>query len=453
MKNNMSFKKFYRPAAVAAAAALSIALAFMSACGIYASTLDWAVSMINRYYYLDVSEDAIREAGLENLCGNVLDIYSQYYTAEEYDAVTASNEGSRSGIGVSYRYIPSSAGFSGGSGVYIASVLGNSPAQRSGLRAGTFIKEGVAADGTRTAIENNQDFSDFIDARAEGEQFTLVTDRGTFVMARENYTMSYCYMATDDGEWTISYNSSGEMSVDYSESGRYSYLPEGAAYISLSQFYGNAADEMAALLKQFNAMGCTSLIFDLRNNGGGYVSVMQSLSHLFTANLSDRSPIAMYAEYKDGSRTQYAVDGFTSDQSCYLPADCPVTVLANNGTASASEALIGVLVSDGLIDYSDIYVSDFSQSYLDATGTAEKNCRTYGKGIMQSTFTYYTGKALNLTVARIFWRDGTCIHAVGIGVNDGCNAVSAEWSVTYADEELQAVVAALAAAGAPSQAA
>lgn len=431
--------------------ALSLAIIFACACnascGIYASTLDWAWAVIDAYYLWDVSEEDVRAAGLENLSGNVLDIYSTYYTADEYEQVNSSNEGNRSGIGVSYQYISPDLDLSMGSGVYITSVLGNSPAYKSGLRPGTFVTGAISSDGERVEIQSNTDFSSFMNARQTGEEFTLVTDRGEFVMAKEEYVMSYCSMATSQGEWSVSYDASGDMSLDYADSDRYSYLPEGTAYISLSQFYGNASYEMAELLRQFNSMGGTSLILDLRNNGGGYVSIVQTLAHLFTADLDSQYDAAMYAQFKDGSTSEYAVDKFTSDSSCYLPAGTPVTVLANNGTASASEALIGVLVSNGVIDYSDIYVSDFPQEYLEATGMEDKNCRTYGKGIMQSTFTYFiTGEALKLTVARIMWPDGTtCIHDVGVGVNDGCNAVEAAWSVTYADEELQAVCASLAA--------
>ena len=413
-----------------------------ASCGIYSSTLDWAVAVIQAYYYWDISEEDIRSAGLEGL-NDLLDAYSSYYTASEYEAVVSSNEGNRSGIGISYQYIPPEAGDELGmdSGVYIVSVLGNSPAYNSGLRPGMFITGGVAADGSVVTIETNDDLSAFLEDFETGEDFTLITDHGEFTMAKAEYVMSYCSMATNEGEWSISYDSSSNMTVEYSESDSYSYLPEGTAYIRLSQFYGNAANEMAALLKEFNASGCTSLIFDLRSNGGGLVSIMQSLAYLFTADLSSSYDVAMYAQYKDGSTVGYSVDKFTNDSSCYLPAGTPVTILANNGTASASEALIGALISNGVVDYSDIYVSDLSQTYLEYTGTEEKNRRTYGKGIMQSTYTYWiTGEALKLTVARILWPDNeTCIHDVGIGVNDGCNAVKTKWSITYGDEELQAV--------------
>lgn len=65
-------------------------------------------------------------------------------------------------------------------------------------------------------------------------------------------------MASCDTEWTITYNSFGVMSVEENQSDYYSYLPEGTAYVALSQFYGNAPDEMAALFSVFNEQGSTA---------------------------------------------------------------------------------------------------------------------------------------------------------------------------------------------------
>ena len=52
-----------------------------ASCGIYFNILDWAVALIQEYYYEDIPEEEIREAGLENL-DSLLDAYSRYYTAE-----------------------------------------------------------------------------------------------------------------------------------------------------------------------------------------------------------------------------------------------------------------------------------------------------------------------------------------------------------------------------------
>lgn len=392
------------------------------------SSVEWVVDTINKnYYWGEVTEEDITSCGLENLTGNVLDIYSAYYTEEEYKAITDSNAGSKSGVGISFTYFD---------GIVINSVVGNSPAYQSGLRPGTMVK--MAGDGT--VFLSAEDFSSYIASREEGEEFTLVTDRGDYTVSRRNYTASYCFMATSSAAWNCVYTDDS-LNVISDNSRVMSYLPEGAAYLSLSQFYGNAAEEMARLIAKFNASGCTSLILDLRNNGGGYVSVMQQLSWLFTANSGTDAKVAMTAKYKNGKEETYDIQkkrGFTKDSA--LPAGTPVYVLANRYTASAAEALLGVLISYGVTDYSHVYLSDLSQRCLDFMQESDNTVRTYGKGIMQTPFQRYTGEVLKLTTAEIFWPNGTSIHGRGLTADDGCNAVEAEWMATYDDDELRTAV-------------
>ena len=212
--------------------------------------------------------------------------------------------------------------------------------------------------------------------------------------------------------------------------------------VLLSQFYGTASWEVSKLIEKFTTQNCTSLILDLRDNGGGYLSVMQQLTYIFTADKKADVSLAAYAEYKDGSRQNFNV---IKDRNFnLLPKETQVYVLANENSASASEALIGALISYDVIDYSNIYLSSYSNEYIKwmaEQGYGVKNGSTYGKGIMQSTFTNLTtGEALKLTTAKIYWPNGKSIHGVGITAADGCNTVSAQWSVTLHDEELQLAV-------------
>lgn len=399
--------------------------------GSASSSLSWILNTIeNEYYWGGVEEYDVLRCGLDNLTGNVLDKYSAYYSAEEYRALYASNAGSKSGIGVSFYYVNTADGVSG---IYVDSVIGNSPAYRSGLRPGTLVTG--ASDGT--LFDSTASFSSFISGKKEGEEFTLVTDRGNYTLSRQDYTASYCFMATNSDAWDCVY-SGNELSVIANGSRTMSFLPDGAAYLSLSQFYGNAQDEMAQLIARFNAEGCTSLILDLRNNGGGYLDIMCGLSYLFTG---ESGKVAATARDKNGREAKYNISRFTDDSACLLPEGTEVSVLANRGTASASEALIGVLISYGVCDYSDIYISDFPEDYLQFIGAEDRVARTYGKGIMQSTFVNkLTGEALKLTTAGIFWPNGRTIHGVGLTAADGCKTVNATWDVTYADEELQNAV-------------
>ncbi|MCM1546483.1 MAG: S41 family peptidase [Clostridiales bacterium] len=406
------------------------------------SSFEWAMKIVGENYYKDVSAGGFLDGSLKGMVNEKLDIYSAYYTAEEYSAVVASNSGKKSGVGISFTYVPENTHPERREGgILIESVVGNSPAYKSGLRAGEFIESASYSGGTAT-FESRDDFTSFIDARADGEQFTLNSDRGVYTVAKSGYTQSYCYMATADKQWTVSYN--GNSRTISETVGGTECLPDGAAYLRLDQFFGNAAYEMGELIEKFNAESCTSLILDLRGNGGGYVDVMCDISGIFTGQLQNSNPIAMRAVFKDGHTETSKVTKKFAAARC-LPAGTKVSVLADNGTASASEALIGVLIDNGVIDYGDIYISDFGEEYLKFTGTENKDCRTYGKGIMQSTFVNpKTGEALKLTTAEIYWPKGNVsIHDVGLNTDMGCSTVPTAWDVTFGDIQLAEAVKAI----------
>ncbi len=432
---------------VTALVALAIAAVFFVA-GFFTSRLtrkreissyEWAMKIVGENYYKDVPAGEFLDRSLKGLAES-LDPYCEYYTASEYKAALASNSGKKSGVGVSFTYVGEENGKfdhpQNKSGIFIESVVGNSPAFRSGLRSGEFISS-ATCNGETATFDSRESFSAFIDARADGEEFTLYSDRGEYTVAKSAYTQSYCYMATADKQWTVEYEGS-RRTVTETEGG-IDCLPDGAAYLKLDQFFGDAAKEMGELIEKFNAESCTSLILDLRGNGGGYVSVMCDISAIFTGQLENSNPIAMRAVFKDGhSENSYVTKKFTAEKQ--LPANTKVSVLADNGTASASEALIGVLIDNGVIDYRDIYISDFGNAYLNFTKTTEKNKRTYGKGIMQSTFVNpRTKEALKLTTAQIYWPDkekNVSIDRVGLNTSMGCKTVPTEWDVTFGDTQL-----------------
>lgn len=415
------------------ALALVVCAAFIAGCAV--SSYDWFVSTIRKQYYYEVDTSAFEGTNLKELAAKHLDRYSAYYTAEEYRAVVNSNAGSKSGIGISYSFVE-------GKGIYISTVVGNSPAYKSGLRAGEWLEKG-SANGTQITFNSANDFSDLITSVGDGVKITLDSADGTssYEVAKAEYTATYTRMSTNSEGWIFTDSEDGGIAIlpEYSEIK--TYLPDGTAYINLSQFYGTAAKEFDVLIKKFNAENCTSLILDLRTNGGGYVSVMQDMAYNFSGSTKT---LAMLSRNKKGREEKFYCTKVNSNASV-LPKNVKVYVLANAGTASASEALIGAMVSYGVLDYKDIFVSDYGEEYinwLQSTGQEVKTARSYGKGIMQSTFVHsFSGDALKLTTAGIFWPDKTTsIHDKGVTVADGCTPVLAEWEHTRADEELLRVV-------------
>ena len=188
-------------------------------------------------------------------------------------------------------------------------------------------------------------------------------------------------------------------------------------------------------------MQCTSLILDLRSNGGGYVSIMQNIAGCFA---DGKSTLAMLSRDKKGGEEKYDCKK-RSDADKRVNKNVKVFVLANAGTASASEALIGAMICYGALEYKNIFLSQYADEYINwlyPTGNDIKNARTFGKGIMQTPFTNFrTGEVLKLTTAKIFWPDRqTSIHDVGVTLADGCTPVPTEWEWTRGDEELKSAV-------------
>lgn len=395
----------------------------VSGCG---NSTNWTRSFIERYYYR-FDGDYSSLSDLDGLSIDEmmekLDIYSAFYTRDEYAAVNADNAGSKSGIGISYT-------FTQGTGAVLHSVVGNSPAKKAGLKAGDIIVAGSAGEEVVQFTESN-DFSSFMTARITGEEFTLYLDNGNAAtLSKEEYTASYASMYTSDCSYDIVYNGSSR-SIEENAQGGIPQLPQGTAYMYLSQFYGGAAEEVEALISIFNARQCTSLILDLRDDGGGFVDLMAKIGGRFTSSVVNDKAVAMKAIYKNGREEVEYCYNYSQNT---VPAGTDVYVMANHNTASASEALIGVLVSYDILKYENIFLSQY-EGY---------EAKSYGKGIMQRTFeNRFTGEALKLTVAGIYWANGKTIHDVGLTVADGCQAAPASDDIVNVgyDDELEFVIA------------
>ena len=394
------------------------------------TSYDWALKIIRDNYYKDIDTENADEVAVDALVDEYLDIYSAYYTPEEYAALQSSNAGNKSGFGVSVTYLK-------GTGLIISEAVGNSPAFAAGLRSGDVITS-CEKGGKEYTFSSLNDFTSFADGIGDEQVVFNCASGKSCTLSRAQYNESYVFMATNDSAWT--FTGADAMQITEIEGDKIEYLPEGTAYIALSQFYGNAPGQFRSAVQQFNSEGCTSLIIDLRNDGGGYVSVMQEIAACFE-NCRDGST-AMEARYKDGRSEIYSVNAAGTQP--VISAETEVYVLANSNTASASEALIGCMVSYDVLSYGNIYISEYEQSYLDATGlTAEslKSGKTYGKGIMQSTFyNPLTGEALKLTTAQIYWPNGKTIHATGLSAEDGCHTVSSPMPLRGDGQELSLAV-------------
>ncbi len=358
-------------------------------------------------YYLEESDDFISVMG-----NSILDRYSEYMTKEEYEAVSMGATGRRNGIGISYDK----------TSLKISSVKGNSPAEKAGVKEGDVIIGVKKPDESDyVEIKTLDDLTAIFSEIADDEEFSLKLKRGEeeaiCSLAFSVYQETYVFYKDNEGDYRFfdGLDSNGkktEMKITRFDDGDSSF-DDKTAYIRYASFNGTGSEkkvgssawQMKTALEKFKAGGKNKLILDLRNNGGGYMSILETVSSHFIDEKSGTKHLVSKAVYKDGSESR-----FVSDSVDYADYGFEkIVILANSGTASASEALIGAM-----LDYDKDKKVSVVLSALTSNGKTVY--RSYGKGIMQTTIQNpVLGDAIRLTTAKIYWPvSGLSIHGVGV---------------------------------------
>ena len=162
----------------------------------------------------------------------------------------------------------------------------------------------------------------------------------------------------------------------------YTMLEDGVGYIMLYQFAGESEKEFAAALEDLRSQGAQSLIVDLRDNGGGWVSAAIDIADLF---LDDG--LLVYSQDRYGTKDEYK----TKDGK----DEIPLVFLVNGNSASASEILSGGL-------------QDLGRATLVGT-------QTFGKGIIQTVIPLNNNtEGFQMTYAQYFLPSGKAVHKQGI---------------------------------------
>lgn len=381
---------------------------------------------IDKEYYEDIPDDVFYDAIFDAINNDVLDAYSEYIRPKQYAENNASSAGNRSGVGLTFLTKDSQ----GNSQLLVTRVSGNSPAEEAGLCVGeritgfgeseTTIQDSVEFDAFKNFLSEQADEESFY-VRVEGKTGTRVVP-----MYKSDYVESYVFYRTKYESYTFT----GAKATELTKRGEpLTCLDEDTAYIRLIQFTGRAASLMKKALALFKEQGKKNLVLDLRGNGGGNLDVMQEIASYFCKNAKGKTPLIAVADYGEKKEK---FDAAGNVYSKYFAADSRICVLADMGTASASEALMGAMLDYGTITYGDICLTEIG-------GEA----KTYGKGIMQTTYVMDILKqdALKLTTATIHWPvSNTCIHNRGILAKDGTKSVAESYEY---ETELTSAIQAL----------
>lgn len=380
---------------------------------------------IDDHYYQDVDDEDFYDALFYGINHTLLDKYSYYMTADEYQSSKDELAGNRIGIGIIFTTMTAEQKPQ----MLVTRVCGNSPAEKAGVSEGDYV---IAFGKQPTEMTESvvfDEFSAFLADRKEGENFYVRVQSGaetkTLTMSREEYVENYVFYRTK----TTSYAFSGIRADALTETNDpLACLDDETAYIRLVQFGDGTENRFDQAMEIFKKEGKKHLILDLHGNGGGYLNTMQEIAGYFGKNSTERKPIAVVADYGDKKENFKAARNVYGE---YFAEDSRIYVLADQSTASASECLIGYMVDYGAIGFENICL-------IKRNGVAA----TFGKGIMQTTY-YLSAQmdAIKLTTAEIRWPiSGRSIHGRGILPEDG--AKTADESI-YGDVEIATAWAAL----------
>jgi carboxyl-terminal processing protease len=180
-------------------------------------------------------------------------------------------------------------------------------------------------------------------------------------------------------------------------------------YIRLYTFGVNSYDEFSTALSQLIESGVKNIIFDLRNNTGGYVDSAIDISSIF---LEDK--VVLTEEWGDGSIKNYKT------KKDPISLDIPLYVLVNKGTASASEITAGAL-------------QDYERALLIGK-------TTFGKGLIQYLIPLADENgAIQVSIAHWLTPKGRLIQGEGLSPDIEIDYTEADLNAGV-DSQLQAVI-------------
>lgn len=305
-------------------------------------------SYVRDNYYGDINENTLSDGIMKGYVSGIDDKYSRYLTEEEY--LTEQNDNSGTLVGLGLTIAEDESGY-----IRISEIISDSPATDSGLLENDII---IAIDGVDV---KDIGFAEAADAMrgTEGSPISLTIRRDG-----------------KDTEYSFTRRSIEVTTVEAEMLGNY------VGYIKISGFKQNTPQQFIDALERLTANGATSLVFDLRDNGGGLVS---ALSECLDPLLPEG--VVATAEYKDGHSETLVY----SDAS---ELNMPMAVIVNENTASAAELFAASL-------------RDFGKAPLVGS-------QTYGKGVMQTTTELENGGAVILTVAEYKTAYSECYDGIGL---------------------------------------
>lgn len=279
-----------------------------------------------------------------------LDPHSTYVDPKETKSMTENLDGNFEGIGVQFNILEDT--------LVVIQTISKGPSEKVGILAGDRI---VSVDGQPIAgVKMERDSIMRLLRGPKGTKVRLgVVRRSVKDHIYFNVTRDKIPVNTLDAAYMIA---------------------PGVGYIHLDRFGANSGTEVREAIVSLKAQGMEKLIFDLQNNGGGYLEAAREVAQQFLPGGS----LVVFTE----GREVPAQKLFAGSEGEFRTGD--LIILVNEYTASAAEIVSGA-------------VQDHDRGRIVGR-------RTFGKGLVQRPIELPDGSMIRLTVAHYYTPSGRCIQ-------------------------------------------
>ncbi|WP_411678948.1 S41 family peptidase [Clostridium thailandense] len=305
-----------------------------------------------KYYDGNINEADLLEGAIKGMTSALNDPYTVFMNKKEYDEFNTQTEGNYSGVGLQIQAKDDN--------IVIADMFEDSPAKKAGILPKDIIEK---VDGKDVSGKELDKAATLMKGQ-EGTEVTLTLyreNKGTFDVKLKRSKINLVTVK-------------GEM------------IDNSVGLIQVSMFDENTAKNFTDKLKELEGKGMKSLIIDLRGNPGGLLNECVDM----VSNFIPKDKVIVSTIDKYNKKTEYKSKGGVAQ-------GLPVTILTNEGSASASEIFSGAM-----------------RDYKLATLVGEK---TFGKGVVQVILNAGEGTALKVTVSKYYTPNGENINHTGIKPN------------------------------------
>lgn len=306
--------------------------------------------IIDQNYLGEVDEKSLLEGAIKGYVAGLKDPYTEYFTKEELADYTEDALGNFTGIGI-YMVKDTEKNV-----ITVLTPIEGTPAEQAGIKPGDIITK---VDGVSYTAETMSEAS----AKIKGEPGTTVK----LEVLRDSQLLEIEVKR-------------GNIKVYHVKSEK---LENNIGYLKLTTFDEGCAEEFKNKYNELKEQGITSLIVDLRNNGGGIVEEATDIADMFLEKGKD---ILIIKDKKGNEKVT------KSEKDPIITI--PTIILTNDKTASASEILAGAL-------------KDHERAKIVGT-------KTYGKGVIQVLKQFTDGSGIKITTSEYFTPNHTKINKIGI---------------------------------------